>query len=192
MAEHTLHCCVLICPRDTLHLCVPQVLFAMGVILLHHLPEGAAASTPASGNTYCLTDFITKKRSRSASDPERRQAAVRNSWPTLWHCPLPQLLYPKGWMKASTVSPPGCSSIAQGEVLVPPSRKFAVKRCTRLQRERKIEVESPVSPTVFSASDHTGPFRSFLPCRNLQFCHLKKMVLHVLLQTHETLLQAAW
>lgn len=30
---------------------------------------------------------------------------------------------------------PGCSSIAQGYVLVPPDRKLAVKRCTRLQRE---------------------------------------------------------
>lgn len=32
---------------------------------------------------------------------------------------------------------PGCASIAQGQVLVPPKRKLAVRRHTRLQREKK-------------------------------------------------------
>lgn len=55
-----------------------------------------------------------------------------------------------------------------------------------------MEVEHPVSPIVLSVSDHTGPFRNILPCRNPHFCHLKKMVLDMLLRILETLLQAAW
>lgn len=118
--------------RDPSSLC-PPVLFAMGVIPLHDLPEGAAAWTPASGNTSWLSGFVTKKGSWSASDPEGRQAAVESNWPTL---PSASIAVSQGMDEGQHCLPlPGCSSIAQGEVLVPPNRKLAVKRCTRLQRE---------------------------------------------------------
>lgn len=89
---------------DTSSPCLP-VLFAMEVILLHDLPEGTAAWTPDSVNTYWPPGSITNEGSWGASDPESRQAGVENSWPTLWHCLLPRLVYPEGQMKARTVFP---------------------------------------------------------------------------------------
>ena len=57
---------------------------------------------------------------------------------------------------------PGCTSIAQGQVLVPPKRKLAVRRHRRLQREES-GVETLVSPIVPSVSDHTGHSETTCP-----------------------------
>lgn len=82
---------------------------------------------------------------------------------------------------------PGCSSIAQGQILVLPKRKLTVRRHTRLQIEER-EVDTLVSPI---SPYNTGPFRNLLPCRKLLFCHLKKMALRMLLRNFDLLLQTA-
>lgn len=129
--QNTMNCSVLICLREALQaLCLPKSLLIVEVILLYELPVDITAWTlpsvkcllsPLKRGAEVLQTLGVFRQVQRIDGPEPMPPpsaliAVTQGLDEGWHClPLP-----------------GCSSIAQGQILVLPKRKLTVRRHTRL------------------------------------------------------------